>query len=127
MTRFLPSIFFGLTQITASDQVRFFIDQDRLIPAGDRASARQLLSVIDPSQRWGVPAAVNGRWPVFSKGGWGYGVVSQVARVERPGHTIAIAVLTTGNPSMAYGEETIQGVASRLLAGGDDSGSRGPD
>jgi Beta-lactamase enzyme family len=119
MTDFVPGVFFGHSQITASDQVRFFLEQDDLIPARYRSYARDLLAGIDPSQRWGVPAAVNGRWPVFFKGGWGRSIVNQVARIERPGHAFAVAVLTVGNPSMAYGEETIQGVASHLLDDGE--------
>ena len=38
------------------------------------------------------------------------------ARLERGPRTIAVAVLSDGNPDQPYGEETIQGVAARLLA-----------
>jgi hypothetical protein len=44
------------------------------------------------------------------------GLFNEVGRLERPGMTVTIAVLTTGDPSMGYGEQTIQGVAAALLA-----------
>jgi len=31
--------------------------------------------------------------------------------------TFAMAVLTRGDPSMGYGEETLEGVAARLIRG----------
>ena len=43
-------------------------------------------------------------------------LVHQAARLERGPRTIALAVLSDGNPNQPYGEETIQGVAARLLA-----------
>jgi hypothetical protein len=36
--------------------------------------------------------------------------------LERHGVTFALAVLTSGEPSVSYGEQTIAGVAAALLA-----------
>jgi hypothetical protein len=44
-------------------------------------------------------------------------VFNQVARLERPGVSFSVAVLTSGEPSMAYGEQTIEGVTGELLRG----------
>jgi hypothetical protein len=59
------------------------------------------------------------RWQVLFKGGWlpVEKVFNQVARLERPPVTFTIAVLTAGEPSMSYGEQTIEGVAATLLRG----------
>ena len=53
----------------------------------------------------------------FFKGGWVPGITHQVALLERKrgGKRIALAVLTRDSPSMAYGEETIEGIAARIL------------
>jgi hypothetical protein len=109
----------GFTEISAADIARFFYTQDSLIPKQFDGYARWLLSTIQPSQSWGIPAAARPRFQVFFKGGWlpeSEGLVNQVARLERPREIFAMAVLTRGNPSMAYGEQTIAGVTSRLLA-----------
>ena len=42
-------------------------------------------------------------------------LVHQVARLERHGQTISIAVMTDGDPDMDYGIATVQGVTARLL------------
>src|ERR1700730_1919658 len=94
---------------------------DHLVPPKFRGYARSLLSSIDPSQSWGIPSVARPRgWHVFFKGGWlpkTAGLVNQVARLEQKKTHIAIAVMTEGDPSMGYGEETIAGVAERLLRG----------
>jgi Beta-lactamase enzyme family len=108
----------GLSEITAADQARFFYRIDSYIPARHRAYARYLLSHIVPSQRWGIPPEVPAGWRIFFKGGWGSGtgrVTHQVALLQDGDRRIAIAVLTEHNPSHDYGARTIRGVAARLL------------
>jgi hypothetical protein len=104
------------TGITAADQARFFWRLNELLPRRHRAYGRSLLACVVAQQRWGVPRASHGRFHVLIKGGWRNGLVHQSARVEWRGHHIAIAVLTVGDPGMAYGERTIQGIAARLLS-----------
>ena len=78
------------------------------------------MSGIASYQSWGIPAATRHHgWTVFFKGGWrgtdrGQ-LVHQVARLEKDGQVVTIAVLTDGDPSMAYGIETIRGAAERAL------------
>ena len=109
-------------QISAADQAHFFYEQDSLIPARFDGYARYLLSTIAGYESWGIPAVARpAGWTVFFKGGWrgtSLGqLVHQSARLERSGQKIAISVLTDGDPSMGYGEATIEGVAARLLNG----------
>lgn len=112
----------GFTAVSAADLARFFYLQDGLIPRQFDGYARWLFSTIEPSESWGVPAA--GRpagFNVFFKGGWlpiSEGLVNQAARLERGDDTFAMAVLTRGDPSMGYGEETLAGVTARLVHGG---------
>jgi hypothetical protein len=118
MTDYAPAIgWWAFTQTSAADQARFFAALPQLIPSQFYGYARGLLSGIDRSQSWGVPSVARPRWQVFFKGGWlpMEKVFNQVARLERPGVTFTIAVLTAGEPSMGYGEQTIKGVTGTLL------------
>ena len=109
----------GFTEISAADLARFFYVQDSLIPHRFDGYARWLLSGIEAGESWGIPAVARPQFSVFFKGGWlpeVEGLVNQAGRLERPGITFALAVLSTHDPSMAYGEQTIEGV-TRLLLG----------
>ncbi len=122
MTDFLVSyVWWGFTEISAADMARFFLIQDSLIPRQFDGYARWLFSTIEPSESWGAPAVARPEFQVFFKGGWlpkSEGLVNQAARLEHGRDTFAMAVLTRGDPSMSYGEETIAGVTSRLLGRG---------
>jgi hypothetical protein len=50
--------------------------------------------------------------------------VHQIARLKRRGAEITIAVLSDGNPSRAYGRETVRGIAARLLGVSTAAGDR---
>lgn len=106
----------GLTLISVADQARFFAMQDRLLGGTYGRYAQSLLSHITSEQSWGIPAA--GRavgYHVAFKGGWLWSIVNQGARLTRRGVSFSLAVLTDGNPSMAYGEATLAGVTARLV------------
>jgi hypothetical protein len=49
------------------------------------------------------------------KRGWRTAITHQVALMQRDGRRLAIPVLTAGGPPMAYGADTIERVAERLL------------
>jgi hypothetical protein len=108
----------AFAQTSAADQARFLFALPRLIPARFYGYARYLMSGIEPSQSWGIPPVARPRWQVFFKTGWlpEEGVFTEVARLERGGVTFTIAVLTSGEGSLSYGQQTIEGVAARLLA-----------
>jgi hypothetical protein len=108
----------GFTEVSAADLARFFFRQDSLIPPRFDGYARWLLSGIEASESWGIPAVARPEFRVFFKGGWLpeiEGLVNQAARLERRRFTFAMAVLTKDDPSMEYGERTIEGVTARLL------------
>jgi hypothetical protein len=120
MRRFVVHPAWGLSLITARDQTRFFLRIEDLLPGRHRAYAMRLLRTIVPSQRWGMAQVVPEGWRLYFKGGWGSGtgaVDHQVGLLRRGPHRVAIAVLTVGSPSHAYGQATLRGVARRLVRG----------
>jgi hypothetical protein len=121
MTAYAPGVgWWAYAQTTAADQARFFYVLGKLIPVQFYPYARGLLADIEPSQSWGVPPVARPRWEVFFKTGAlpERGLFNEVARLERHGATFTLAVLTDGDPSMSYGEQTIEGVAAALLGDG---------
>jgi Beta-lactamase enzyme family len=104
------------SRIDASDQARLFLALDEVVPRRHRRYARWLLGHVVREQRWGIPQASARRgWRTYFKGGWQSTMVGQVALLERRRRRVAVAVLTQGSPSQAYGERTIQGIARRIL------------
>jgi hypothetical protein len=119
MSDYAPGVgWWAYTQSSAIDQARFFFMLDRLIPQRFWGYARYLMSTIEPSQSWGVPPVARPAWQVFFKTGAlpEEGLFNEVARLERGPRHFTVAVFTEGDPSMEYGEQTIEGVGAALLA-----------
>ena len=121
MADFEASGSWGSARITAADQARFFASIPELTAPAYRDYVRALLSSVVARQSWGIPQVSRPDWQTFFKGGWlttrRGSLVHQVARLESGTSALTIAILTDGNPSDAYGRETIRGIASRLLGG----------
>jgi hypothetical protein len=121
MTEFsISGPLWGGAMLSPADQARFFFEMDSLIPKEFVGYARFLLSTIDPSQSWAIPAVARPLgYKVFFKDGsepTGSGqLVHQIARLEGHGRTLSIAVMTDGDPTMQYGIDTIAGVTRALL------------
>jgi beta-lactamase family protein len=121
MRRFTPvTDIWGLSRIDAADQARYFLRIDSLLAPRHRAYAMRLLNTVTPSQRWGLARAKPAGWRLYFKGGWGSGtgwVDHQVALLTRGDERVSVAILTHFDGSHAYGEETLRGIAERLLRG----------
>lgn len=109
----------GLTQITAADQLKLMqlltTDNAVLAPTS-RGYALGLMHRVTPEQRWGVPAGAPNAKSVHVKNGWlprktdGWRVNS-VGTFLDDGHDYGMAVLSTGNHTMGYGVATIESAA----------------
>lgn len=120
MRGFSVGNWWGTSQVTASDQARFFGRLHSVLPVRYRAFARRLLRTIVHEQVWGgAPVARSHGYATLFKSGWlprGDGwVVHQGLRVERGGCTLGLAVLTGKQRSMNAGITSIRGVVERLL------------
>jgi hypothetical protein len=119
MEDYRPGIgWWAYSQTSAADQARFFAQLERLTPRRFYPYERGLMATIEPEQSWGIPPVARPRWQVFFKTGAlpSEGLFNEVARLERGDVSFTVAVLTDGDPSMAYGEQTIEGVGAILLA-----------
>ena len=115
-----PAGVWGLYQTTARDQIRLLRQlalPGGLLGAPARSFELGLLRRVTAVQAWGVSAGVlapasvalkNGWLPVAAEGGW---QVNSIGLVSGRFRHYLIAVLTSGNPSMAYGAETIEGIS----------------
>jgi hypothetical protein len=111
-------------EIAALDQARFFARLEKLVPPLFYRYARRLLRTIVDWQTWGIPAVARPRgYRVFFKTGRRTSpslsgvIVHQVARLERRGRVVTLAVLTDRQPSDSYGIATITGITWRLVVG----------
>ena len=114
-----PGGYWGLTQITAHDEVlllRLMLSKNQVLDTASRGYALSLMAQVIASQRWGVPAGAPAGLTVHVKNGWlprathGWRIHSIGCFTGRGGG-YSIVVLTQDNPTMAYGIRTIEAVA----------------
>ncbi|WP_326686738.1 class A beta-lactamase-related serine hydrolase [Streptomyces sp. NBC_01795] len=114
--------YWGLTQVTARDQLKLLkllTSGNHVLDAGSRAYELGLMNKVTGSQRWGVPTGAPKDSTVHVKNGWlsrdAHGWrVNSVGAFTGGGHDYGIAVLSQDNKTMAYGVHTVE-AASRAV------------
>jgi beta-lactamase class A len=117
-----PGIYWGLTQITASDEMRLLrllVTKNTVLDTSSRDYALDLMARVIPSQRWGVTAGaprgltvhVKNGWLPLATGGWR---IHSIGDFTGRGDGYSIVVLTQDNPSMSYGIDTIEAIAEAV-------------
>jgi beta-lactamase class A len=110
----------GLSQLTAQDEMTLLgvlVNKGKVLSNASRSYVLWLMSKVIASQRWGVPYGAPSDVTVSVKNGWLPYPASDDWHVNSigafRGHDISyrIVVLTSGNPTMAYGVGTIQAAA----------------
>lgn len=117
-----PDRYWGLTQITAWDEIqllRAFTLPNSVLTGTSRAYALKLLNSVIPAQRWGTTAGAPSGMTSHVKNGWLkrrdlYWRVHSIGAFTDPTDTYLIVVLTRDTPSMHYGVDTIE-VVSRAI------------
>ncbi|MBV9382901.1 MAG: serine hydrolase [Streptosporangiaceae bacterium] len=118
-TQLGPGGYWGLTQITARDELtllRLLTKSNSVLNSASRSFELGLMARVVSWQRWGTPAGAPRAVTVHVKNGWlpratrGWRIHS-IGAFTGKGRDYMIAVLTDNNPSMAYGVTTIEDVA----------------
>jgi beta-lactamase class A len=117
MARSVASGTWGLTQVTAADELRLLreITHGDLLREADRDYLLGLMRRVDSTQRWGVSAGAPAGAELAVKNGWlgeasGWHVHS-IGYVSGGGRERALVVLSDGSPSMEEGVEAVERVA----------------
>ena len=114
-----PGGYWGLTQVTAHDEVvllRLLTMPNGTLSSNSRAYALSLMAQVISSQRWGVPAGAPRTVTVHVKNGWlprathGWRINSIGAFTWSKGF-YSIVVLSMDNPTMSYGITTVEDIA----------------
>lgn len=116
--------YWGLTQITADDELRLLkllTSANSVLTKGSRVYELGLMNKVISSQRWGVPAGAPSSATVHVKNGWLSRAthrwrVHSIGAFTGKGHDYGIVVLTHENSTMDYGIATIQRVARAIHA-----------
>jgi hypothetical protein len=114
----------GLSLLTAEDEMRLLTlitGPNNVLTKPSRVYARYLMGHVIPSQRWGVPAGAPRSVDVHVKNGWlpypgSAWEINSIGTFTTTHRAYLIAMLTYGNPSMAYGIDTIEGAAEVIHA-----------
>lgn len=110
----------GLSLLTAQDEIKLLqllSRPGRVLSKASRRYVLYLMAHVISSRRWGVSAGASSKVTVHLKNGWlpypskADWHINSIGVFTGKNITYQIAVLTTDNPSMAYGVDTIKGAA----------------
>jgi beta-lactamase class A len=117
-TRLGQDGYWGLTQVTAHDELRLLellTQSNSVLTAASRSYQLGLMSQVISSQRWGTPAGAPSDVTVHVKNGWlpdGTGWhINSIGAFTGKDKNYLIAVLTDEDPSEQYGIDTVEAVA----------------
>ncbi len=114
----------GITQTTATDQVRLvraLVKDGGPLAEDERRRVLELMARVSPHQSWGISAAACEGDRVSLKNGWlrhvanRRWVVVSAGLIREPEHDYAVAVLTEDSLSMDAGVAEVEGTAKRIL------------
>lgn len=113
--------YWGLTETTAADQVRLLdllTNPNTVLDSAAQAYAAGLMEHVVGWERWGVTGGVPSNVTVALKNGWlpvpGGWDINSIGHVEGDGQNYLLALLSSGNPTEAYGIETLDQVSALL-------------
>jgi beta-lactamase class A len=119
--------YWGLTEVNAHDELRLLqllITHNSVLNAGSRRYALGLMADVISWQRWGVSAGAPADMTVHLKNGWlqdpDLWDINSIGDFTHHDLDYSIAILTSNNPDMAYGVDTVEAVArlvNKALAG----------
>jgi hypothetical protein len=111
----------GLTGTTVDDQVKLLaqlVAANSPLNATSRKLAFGLMSTVDDTQDWGVPAAARPGETATVKNGWlarsteaNRWIINSVGRITDSDTDVSIAVLSHGHTSMGGGINVVEKVA----------------
>ncbi|MEV4532890.1 serine hydrolase [Asanoa sp. NPDC049518] len=121
-----PSVHWGMAMTTAADQVRLLTaltDEAGPLRASDRAYLFDLMSQVEETQDWGVPAAAGpDATATYVKNGWdnisadgGLWQVNTIGRLVEPGRDWLVAVLSGHHETQQAGIKMVEAVARYTL------------
>jgi hypothetical protein len=100
--------------------LRQLVEPGSLLDSRSRRFELSLMENVDAGQNWGISAGVplgvtvalkNGWVPITSYGNW---EINSIGWIDGDGRDYLIAILTSGDPSEAYGITTIEKIAARV-------------
>jgi beta-lactamase class A len=117
-----PGGYWGLTQITAHDQLtllKLLTSTNSVLTNASRDYVLGLMARVVSYERWGVPAGAPTDLTVHVKNGWlpqptlGWRINS-IGSFSGHGADYMIVVLTDNNPTMAYGVDSVEDIAKAI-------------
>jgi beta-lactamase class A len=113
--------FWGLTEVNAHDELRLLqllITHNSVLNAASRRYALGLMADVVSWQRWGVSAGAPPDMTVHLKNGWlpdpDLWDINSIGDFTHNDLDYSIAILTSNDPDMAYGVDTVEAIA-RLI------------